>query len=84
MQSFQWPPTSRLQPAFESVFNRTVDAFGGLDILVNSVGFAGGAGIVDTSDGEWDDAFNQTLFPAIRASPSGPCRTCAGGAAAPL
>ena len=47
---------------------RTVDTFGGLDILVNNVGVAKGAGIVDTSDDEWQDAFDQTLFPAIRAS----------------
>jgi len=52
----------------ESVVGRTVDAFGGLDILVNNVGAARGAGIVDTSDAEWSEAFNHTLFPAIRAS----------------
>ena len=27
-----------------------------------------GAGIVDTTDAEWNEAFDQTLFPAIRAS----------------
>ena len=27
-----------------------------------------GAGIVDTTDAEWQEAFDQTLFPAIRAS----------------
>lgn len=52
----------------ESVVSRTIDAFGGLDILVNNVGLARGAGIADTTDAEWSDAFNQTLFPAIRAS----------------
>jgi 3-oxoacyl-[acyl-carrier protein] reductase len=50
------------------VILRTVDTFGGLDILVNNVGVAKGAGIVETSDKEWQDAFDQTLFPAIRAS----------------
>jgi len=52
----------------EAVVRRTVDAFGGLDILVNDVGVAKGAGIVDTTDAEWQEAFDQTLFPAVRAS----------------
>ena len=52
----------------EAVVSRTVEAFGGLDILVNNVGVAKGAGIVDTSDEEWQAAFDQTLFPAVRAS----------------
>jgi 3-oxoacyl-[acyl-carrier protein] reductase len=52
----------------QEVVNRTVEAFGGVDILVNNVGLARGAFIVDTSDSEWQDAFDQTLFPAIRAS----------------
>jgi 3-oxoacyl-[acyl-carrier protein] reductase len=52
----------------ETVVSRTVEAFGGLDILVNNVGVAKGAGIVDTSDEEWQASFDQTLFPAVRAS----------------
>lgn len=52
----------------EQVVTRTVDTFGGLDILVNNVGLGRGAGILDTSDTEWTEAFDQTLFPAIRAS----------------
>jgi 3-oxoacyl-[acyl-carrier protein] reductase len=52
----------------EAVLERTVETFGGLDILVNNVGLGRGAGIVDTSDEEWREAFDQTLFPAIRAS----------------
>jgi 3-oxoacyl-[acyl-carrier protein] reductase len=52
----------------EAVVETTVKAFGGLDILVNNVGLARGTGIVDTSDADWTDAFDQTLFPAIRAS----------------
>jgi 3-oxoacyl-[acyl-carrier protein] reductase len=50
------------------VINRTVEVFGGLDILVNNVGLAKGAGITDTTDAEWQEAFDQTLVPAIRAS----------------
>jgi 3-oxoacyl-[acyl-carrier protein] reductase len=51
-----------------AVVARTVETFGGLDILVNNVGVAKGAGIVDTSDAEWQESFDQTLFPAVRAS----------------
>jgi 3-oxoacyl-[acyl-carrier protein] reductase len=50
------------------VVERTVEKFGGLDILVNNVGRAAGAGLLDTSDAEWQAAFDETLFPAIRAS----------------
>jgi len=50
------------------VIMRTLETFGGLDILVNNVGVGRGAGIVDTTDAEWHEAFDQTLFPAIRAS----------------
>ena len=52
----------------EAVVARTVETFGGLDILVNNVGAAKGAGIADTSDAEWQASFDQTLFPAVRAS----------------
>jgi 3-oxoacyl-[acyl-carrier protein] reductase len=50
------------------VIARTLETFGRLDVLVNNVGRAGGAGLLDTSDGEWQAAFDETLFPAIRAS----------------
>ncbi len=51
-----------------TVVARTVETFGGVDILVNNIGLAKGAGIVDTSDAEWQESFDQTLFPAVRAS----------------
>lgn len=50
------------------VVSRTIDRFGRLDILVNNVGKAGGTDIVSTSDDDWQAAFDQTLFPAIRLS----------------
>ena len=52
----------------DAVVRRTTDAFDGLDILVNNVGLGRGSGIVETSDAEWREAFDQTLFPAVRAS----------------
>jgi 3-oxoacyl-[acyl-carrier protein] reductase len=50
------------------VVARTVETFGGVDILVNNVARAGGAGVLDTSDAEWQAAFDESLFPAIRAT----------------
>ncbi len=55
-------------PGVELVISRTVETFGGLDILVNNVGRAAGADLLETTDSEWQAAFDETLFPAIRAS----------------
>ncbi len=52
----------------QSVIDRTVSAFGGLDILVNNVGLGAGGGLLDTSDEQWQEAFDHTLLPAVRAS----------------
>lgn len=46
----------------------TVDTFGGLDILVNNVGLARGGDLESTTDEAWQEAFDQTLYPTIRAS----------------
>jgi 3-oxoacyl-[acyl-carrier protein] reductase len=46
----------------------TVAQFGGVDVLVNNVGLGKGGGLLDTPDDVWQQAFDQTLFPAIRAS----------------
>jgi 3-oxoacyl-[acyl-carrier protein] reductase len=48
--------------------DEAVTSFGGIDILVNNVGLARGAGIVDTADEEWQAAIDHTLMPAVRAS----------------
>ena len=50
------------------VIERTVQAFGGIDVLVNNVALAGGATLLETSDAEWQDAIDQTLMPTVRAS----------------
>ena len=52
----------------ELVMARTAERFGGLDLLVNNVGKAGGTDILGTTDAEWQSALDETLFPAIRAS----------------
>ena len=52
----------------EIVISRTVETFGGLDVLVNNVAVAGGAGLLDTADTEWQEAIDRTLMPTIRAS----------------
>ena len=46
----------------------TCERFGGVDLLVNNVGLGKGAGLLDTPDAVWQEAFDQTLYPALRAS----------------
>lgn len=58
---------SRLE-GVQTVMDATVRAFGGIDVLVNNVGLARGGGLLDTTDAEWQEAIDQTLFPAVRAS----------------
>jgi 3-oxoacyl-[acyl-carrier protein] reductase len=52
----------------QAVIDRTVDTFGGVDVLINNVGLARGAGILDTTDGDWDEAVDQTLMTTVRAT----------------
>ena len=52
----------------QTVIDRTVATFGGIDVLVNNLGVARGAGLLDTSDAEWQEAFDHTLMPAVRVS----------------
>jgi 3-oxoacyl-[acyl-carrier protein] reductase len=50
------------------VVDATIGRFGGVDVLVNNVALARGGDLLATSDDDWQEAFDQTLFPAIRAS----------------
>jgi 3-oxoacyl-[acyl-carrier protein] reductase len=52
----------------EKVVDQAVTTFGGIDILVNNVGTARGAGLLETTDELWKDAFDQTLMPSVRVS----------------
>ena len=52
----------------QRVIDRTVERFGGIDVLVNNVALARGAGLLDTPDEEWQAAFDHTVLPAVRAS----------------
>src|SRR5687768_18190665 len=64
------PPRSTLFPyttLFRSV-DGAVNEFGRLDVVVNNVGLGRGADLEGTTDADWQEAFDQTLFPAIRMS----------------
>jgi 3-oxoacyl-[acyl-carrier protein] reductase len=50
------------------VVDATVARFGGVDVLVNNVALARGTDVVATTDAEWQEAIDQTLFPTVRAS----------------
>ena len=52
----------------DTVIDRAVAFYGGIDILVNNVGTAGGGDLLETTDPEWQAALDATLYPAIRAS----------------
>jgi 3-oxoacyl-[acyl-carrier protein] reductase len=51
-----------------SVVDFAMKSFGRLDVVVNNVGLGRGGDLESTTDAEWQEAFDQTLFPAIRMS----------------
>ena len=50
------------------VVTRTVETFGGIDVVVNNVSMAGGRGLLDTSDADWQEAVDQALVTTVRVS----------------
>ena len=52
----------------DTIIDRAVATYDGIDILVNNVGKAGGGDLLETTDPEWQAALDATLYPAIRAS----------------
>ena len=56
------------QAGVDAVIDFTIKSLGRLDVVVNNVGLGRGGDLEATSDAEWQEAFDQTLFPAIRMS----------------
>ena len=50
------------------VIDAAIAAHGRIDVVVNNVGLGKGADLEGTTDADWQEAFDQTLFPAIRMS----------------
>jgi 3-oxoacyl-[acyl-carrier protein] reductase len=50
------------------VVARTVETFGGVDVVVNNVSMAGGGGLLDTSDAQWQEAIDQALVTTVRVT----------------
>jgi 3-oxoacyl-[acyl-carrier protein] reductase len=52
----------------EALVSAAMARFGGIDILVNNVGLGRGGDIEATTDGEWQEAVDQTIFPTVRVT----------------
>jgi 3-oxoacyl-[acyl-carrier protein] reductase len=64
--SFQGDMT--VKGACESCLKVALDAFGGVDILVNNVGGSDPKSLLDTTDEDWEIAFDFNLHHAVRFS----------------
>ena len=60
----------------------TVAAFGGLDVLVNNIGLARGAGLLDTTDADWAGGIRSDAVARHSRVPTRRALACAPGAAA--
>ena len=56
------------EPGAAQVVTRTVERFGRVDVVVNNVSMAGGKGLLDTSDAEWQESIDQALGTTVRVS----------------
>jgi 3-oxoacyl-[acyl-carrier protein] reductase len=52
----------------QHLIDTTVGKIGAIDVLVNNVGLGKGGGLAETDDATWQEAFDHTLFPVVRAS----------------
>jgi 3-oxoacyl-[acyl-carrier protein] reductase len=52
----------------KALVDKAGEALGGIDVLINNVGTARGGTLLDTSDEQWQEAFDHTLMPAVRMS----------------
>lgn len=52
----------------EAFIAASVEALGGIDILINNVGGSVGKGLMGSTDEEWFDTFDLNLFHAVRTS----------------
>ena len=56
------------QAGVDSVLEFAIKSFGRLDVVVNNIGLGKGGDLETTTDADWQEAFDHTLFPAIRMS----------------
>ena len=52
----------------QTLIDTAAGTLGGIDVLVNNVGLGKGGTLTETNDETWQEAFDHTLFPTIRAS----------------